>query len=172
MPGPRPRRNSALDESGGILNVQLCTTNRIIVLALALHVLSACTTPHRSDMDVSTPSNQEFVEFDALVTVPLEVAYQNILSSTYTCWHSPFSGQILAYPGSAAQNAREISFAVPGKFLGSKVELASVRLYPASQNQTHIVGSSFAYPGTWYLTELATWANATSVSCSDVANPL
>lgn len=112
------------------------------------------------------------MEFDSLVEVPLSVAYRNILLNTQTCWRSPFSGQIAAYSGPAAQDAGQVSFVVPGKFLGSTVALVTVRLYPVAERQTRIVGLSFVYPGTWHLAELASWANAAPGSCTVATEPI
>lgn len=113
------------------------------------------------------PSDREFTEFDAVVDVPLPSAYQNILNKAPTYWCSPFSGQIVAYTDPAIPG-HEISFVVPGKFLGSKVELATVRLYPQDGGRTRLVGTSFVYPGTWNMAELDNWANAVPGSCATI----
>lgn len=135
------------------------------MLTSALTLLAGCAIPHRSHVDVSSPSRNEYVESDVLVDVPISTAYQNILGKAPACWCSPLSGQVLAYFDPTGSAPSRISFVVPGKFLGSKVELVSVRLYPQEGNRTRIVGSSFVYPGDWQLSETANWAIGLPASC-------
>lgn len=153
------------------VNLNLCTTKKIIVWSMVLHLLAGCAATSHSHTDVSSPSDRELVEFDALVDLPFPIAYQNMLHRAPSYWCSPFSGQILTYAGASAQDVARISFAVPSKFLGSRVELASVRLYPQNENRTRIVGLSFVYPGTWNLTELTSWANAVPGPCTVAPTP-
>ncbi len=134
-------------------------------------VLAGCALSSRSHIDVATPSGQEFQEFDAVVNLPLSTAYQNIVNNAPACWCSSLSGQILAYAAPSPSLPNQISFVVPGKFLGSKVELATVRLYAQDEYNTRIVGSSYVHPGTWRLAELADWANAASGVCSAELQP-
>lgn len=145
-------------------------SKKILSLTMVLHVLAGCTTTYSSQIDVSSPSCHEFTEFDALVDVPPYTAYQNILNKAPSCWCSPFSGQVIAQSDPTEPGASRISFVVPGKFLGSRVELATIRLYPQEENRTRIVGSSFVFPGTWQLTELAEWANAAPEACTGSAS--
>jgi hypothetical protein len=154
-------------DKGEKLEASTCMSKKILLLAIVLYALTGCATLYSSQTDVSSPSSQEFTEFDALVNVPVHIAYQNILNKAPSCWCSPFSGQIIAQADPNGFGTSRISFVVPGKFLGSKVELATVRLYPQEGNHTRIVGSSFAFPGTWRMTELADWANAASEACTD-----
>lgn len=138
---------------------------QILVLTTALHVLAGCASSSPYHVDVSSPLHQEFVEFDETVNVALPVAYQNILRQAPACWRTSFSGQIATRHDPAGYAPSQISFVVPGKFLGSKVPLASVRLYPQDDQRTRLVGVSFAYPGTWHLAELAGSASNSANGC-------
>jgi hypothetical protein len=140
---------------------------QILVLPMALQALAGCVSPSGYHVDVSSPSHQEFVEFDETVNVALPLAYQNILRQAPACWRTPFSGQITARHDPAGYAPSQISFVVPGKFVGSKVPLASVRLYPQDDHRTRLVGVSFAYPGTWQLAKLAGSASALTDACKD-----
>jgi hypothetical protein len=142
---------------------------QILVLTTSLHVLTGCASSPRYHVDVSSPSHQEFVEFDETVNVALPVAYQNILRQAPSCWRTPFSGGIATRHDPAGYAPSQISFVVPGKFLGSKVPLASMRLYPQDDQRTRLVGVSFAYPGTWHLAELAGSASNLTNACEDDA---
>jgi hypothetical protein len=153
------------------LSAPIFKAGKILLLAMMLQLLTGCALSSRSHVDVATPSSQEFQEFDAVVNLPLSTAYQNILNNAPACWCSPFSGQILAYAPPRADLPHQISFVVPGKFLGSKVELATVRLYAQDEQNTRIVGSSFVYPGTWRLAELTDWANSVSGICAVPRQP-
>jgi hypothetical protein len=139
----------------------------ILVLTTALTALVGCASSPGYHVDVSSPLHQEFVEFDETLNVALPVAYQNILRQAPGCWRTPFSGQIAARHDPAGYAPSQISFVVPGKFLGSKVPLASVRLYPQDEQRTRLVGVSFAYPGTWHLAELAGSASNSANACED-----
>lgn len=154
------------------MNTHFWVKRKIIIWFAALPLLTGCAASPHAHTDVSTPSTRETIEFDEVVDLPLPTAYQNILNKAPTCWHSPFSGQIIAYSDPSKYGTSHISFTVPGKFLGSKVELVTVRLHPLDEKRTRIVGSSFVYPGTWQLTELAAWANAASSSCTVVGQQL
>jgi hypothetical protein len=141
---------------------------QILVFMAALLALGGCvSSPSQYAVDVSSPSSQEFLEFDETVNVTLPVAYQNILRQAPVCWSTRFSGQIAARHDPAGYAPSQISFVVPGKFLGSKVPLASVRLYPQDDQHTRVIGISFAYPGTWRLAELSSSTSALSNACED-----
>lgn len=148
------------------MKVELAITRKMIMLSAALLLLTSCALPHHSHVDVSSPSGREYIESDVLVDVPISTAYQNILSKAPSCWCSPFSGQVVAYSDTTGSTPSRISFVVPGKVLGSKVELVSVRLYPQEGNRTRIVGSSFVYPGDWQLNEAANWASGLPSLCA------
>jgi hypothetical protein len=148
------------------LTASLSNATKILLLSAMLHALAGCAAPYKSHTDLPTPSNQEFIEVDTLVNVPLPIAYQNILNNAPACWCMPFSGEIIAYSNAAAEGTSQISFVVPGKLLGSRVELATVRLVAQDDSHTRLVGVSSVYPGTWRLAELPDWANTGSGVCA------
>jgi hypothetical protein len=137
------------------------------LLSGAFIFLSGCASSPELN-DVSNPTNLEIVEFDGIVNAPIDNAYTNVLDKAQYCWQTGYSGEIEASPPVSIQAPAQIRFVVPGKMVGSRVPLTTVRFFPIASNQTRVVGFSSIFPGTWHLASLESWAETSVPECAPV----
>lgn len=105
------------------------------------------------------------IESTVNVDLPADVVQKNVSENAQRCWFSVFSGKIETIAHDPASGYGRVAFVIPGRIVGSKVTLASIDIYSASQTESTLVSRVHSTGGNWEDFEPANWAQGTKSTC-------